>query len=183
MNSNQNSAGRSLFKIAVSVAVVALILSISRLFLSSSDRTSTAFYFAYDLSVSFQMMAFISVIIISIGFLLIGSLIMKEYDIIGVPLAIGGLFSLIAITVMCYLTQSYDHFKGPNSTLAELVLTTVIGIEWLMLLIYIWKIYPVEGDNQIPPVSTTTPQSIPTQQPPTAPPDLNSMLPPSVVNK
>lgn len=172
---NQNSAGKTLFKLAASAAIIALVLSVSRLFLSSSDRSET-FMFAYNLAQSSQMTAFLSVVLISLPFIIIGALISKEYDIIGVPMVIGGLASLIFITTAAYLVQSFSRYQGgDNVAMGEFVLTSVIFLEWLILLIYTWKSEPQGGEqiNQLtnqPPSNQPPPQQIPPKNPPSAPP-------------
>ena len=171
---NQNSAGKTLFELAASAAIIALVLSVSRLFLSSSDRSET-FMFAYNLAQSSQMTAFLSVVLISLPFIIIGAFLAKEYDIIGVPMVIGGLASLIFITTAAYLVQSFSRSQGgDNVAMGEFVLTSVIFLEWLMLLIYTWK-SDSQREEQInqptkhPPSNHPTPQIPPQNQPPAPP--------------
>lgn len=185
----ENSAGKSFFIVAALVAVIALILSISRLFLSSSDRTGIEGFFTYDLTVSSQMIAFLSIIIISIPLIMVGSFLKKEYDIVGIPLMLGGLLVMIFETVVVFANFYLGSHGQADTMPAELVLTFVLAVEWLMLVIYLWQ-----SEDKLmtaPPSSAPPSETTPTQQPPATtpppsippPPDLNSMLPPSVVNK
>jgi len=146
MNNNQNSAGKTLFKLAGAAAIIALILSISRLFLSTSDRGMTEF-FTYNLAYSSQMAAFLSVIMIAILLVIIGSLLSKEYDIFGTPMVIGGILSLIYVTAAAYLIQSFSRGVGDNVALGEFVLTAIIAVEWFMLVIFAWRM-DSETENQ-----------------------------------
>lgn len=173
MNNNQNSAGRVLFKLAAAAAIIALILSISRLFLSTSDRTMTEF-FTYNLSFSSQMIAFLSVVMISILFVVIGSFLSREYDILGAPLVIGGVLSLIYVTTASYLIQSSTRGFGDNAALGETVLTAVIAAEWLMLVIFTWR-----GDSEVTTVEKhPAPVNPPPVQPPVSPPASSLPQPP-----
>ena len=143
--SNSNSGVRTVFKIIAFIAVVALILSISRIPLSATDRDSVPLYYAYNLAIVSQMYAFLAAIAVAIVCIAIGALTYKHYDVIGVPLVAGGLATLIVLTVMAYFIQAFGkHIIGENAQTAELVLTIVIGIEWIMLVAYAWKVYPAD---------------------------------------
>lgn len=163
MNNNQNSAGKTLFKLAGAAAIIALILSISRLFLSTSDRGMTTF-FTYNLAYSSQMTAFLAVIMISVLLVVIGALLSKEYDIFGTPMLIGGILSLVYVTAAAYLIQSFSRGAGDNVALGEFVLTAVIAVEWFMLVIFAWRMDP-EIENQ------TSNQSSNNPTPPPIPPE------------
>lgn len=170
------SPGKVFFQFAIAVAVVALIFSISRLFLSASDRGSSAYYYFYDLSVVSQMTAFLSIVVISILATILGAFLVKEYDIVGGPLLGGGLFSLILITIFAYAYQYFggEYFGGARvSGTAELVLTLVIGIEWFGLAAYCWYM----GAEKKEPVSEQSPPSSPPEPP------LQQSLPPSATSK
>lgn len=175
---NENSTGKSFFIIAALVAVIALILSVSRLFLSSSDRTAVEGFWMYDITQSSQMVAFLSIIIISIPLIMIGSFIRKNYDIIGVPLMMGGLLTMIFETAVVfgvfYLSSHYQQ----DTLVAEVVLTLVLAAEWLMLVVYLWQ-----SEDKLMATPVATPHT-PNPNPPTPDSeiDISASLPPSVVN-
>ena len=143
MSEQKTPIGKLLIQIAATIAIIGLILSISRLFLAESERQSIIFWYAYNLTIVSQMTAFLSVIFISVLFIIAGIFLNKShYDILGYPLIVGSLITLIFISLLAYGLQSagwaYGVSEWQNAPLAELVLALVIGLEWLSLLIYCW---------------------------------------------
>jgi hypothetical protein len=139
------------FKIIATLAVIALILSASRLFLSTSDRQASEFY-TYNLNVSSQMIAYLSVVVMAILAIVIGSFLMKDYDVIGTPLLFGGLLPLIFMSILGYLSKYSGLLSGYRQgvdPVVEFVLTMVIAIDWIMLIVYAWRSYPGKSVNKI----------------------------------
>lgn len=164
MNNNNNAAA-ILFKIITTIAVLALIISVSRLFLGNADRaySTGSYYFDYVLTNVPGMSAFIATILLSVVSLMGGVYASKRYEVIGVPLKYGGLLALILVTVLTYLTNKYEYHDYENlavgtvsSTAASVVLTFVILVEWLALMYYAWKSEQVSVVNEAAPASTNS---------------------------
>jgi hypothetical protein len=162
MNQNHNSLGRTIFQLAIAVAAIALVLSISRMFISQSERSGPGSdFFAYDLTIPSQMVAFLSVVVMSIVAIGIGTYLKKSYEVLSAPLVGGGLVTLIFITVLAYFGQIfgrsgyYGETFAANEVSAQLVLTLVIAIEWIGL-IWVCSKQDQESKEVIPPVEAAS---------------------------
>ncbi len=141
----EDNTPRVIFKMIATIVLVALVLSVSRIFLSLSDRGGLFLYYNYNVYISTQMMAFLSVVLISAVLLIVGAFLAKEYDVIGTPMLISGMFSLVFITIMAYFSKGV-RYGITNSEIGmmqgEIVLTLAIVVEWIGLATYCWLHYP-----------------------------------------
>jgi hypothetical protein len=175
----ENSTGKTLFILAGLVAVIALILSVSRLFLSTSDRNTIEGYWFYDITQTSQMMAFLSIMFVSVPLLLIGSFIRKNYDIIGLPLMIGGLLTMVFETTVVFAVFYMSSHNQTDTMTAEIVLTFTIAIEWLMLVVYLW----INEGKVAAPAPVSSMPSNPSNPPQSSEVNINDSLPPTIANK
>jgi hypothetical protein len=104
---------------------------------------------------------------VSILAIIAGVFSRKIYDIIGDPLLYAGALSLLVITIVAYLVRA---FEVPSSevgfldrVMGDVVLTLVLGIEWLGLLIYCFL------SEKNPPTTLPSP-TMPPPTPPAVPP-------------
>lgn len=178
--SDNNSGGNGaalLFKVITTVAVVALIVSVGRLFLDNTGRMYSTgdYYFDYVLGNAPGLSAFIATIVLAGLSILAGTYASKRYDVIGTPLKYGGLISLILVTALTYLTNKYSYTVSLNSqtntmgSAPSIVLTLVIFFEWIALIVYSWRAEEKATNNPsvgpepqqpMPPTPTVSPGQI-----------------------
>jgi len=164
---NENRWAKSVFKFVATLAIIALIFSLSRIYLTNADREGSAMVYAYDLAVPSQMYAFLTIVVVSILAIIAGVFSRKIYDIIGDALLYAGALSLLVITIVAYLVRAFEvpssEVGFSNRVMGEVVLTLVLGIEWLGLLIYCFL------SEKNPPTTLPSP-TVPPPTPPAAPP-------------
>ena len=89
------------------------------------------------------MTAFLSVVLASSVFVLIGALLKKDYDIIGTPLILAGVFSLVLITITAYFSKHIAYGASDAGQMqGEIALVVAIILEWIGLAWYLWATFP-----------------------------------------
>jgi hypothetical protein len=151
----ENKMGKFLFQLAVAAVAFAIILSSGRMLLSSSERSAMPIH-NYDLSDPDMTSPFGFEILLGLVAIIAGYYLSKEYETFGKPLILAGLFSVIFVTITTYFGTIL--FSDEITTSGRMMLTLVIGIEWLGLLLYTLKLERDNGENSTP-VSPVSPEN------------------------
>lgn len=131
------------FNLVATIAILALLLSIGRLFISSSDRSTLDAIYDYRLSSSSQAAGFVWTILLSFVAIIGGYLTEKSYSIISKPLKLGGLIAMFIVTVFSYWPNSQvlnTSLHGMSHSSSK-VLVSMLVLEWIALVLYCWLGY------------------------------------------
>jgi len=136
---------KSIFKFAAVIAVFALIISASRLPLTTSERSSTPLW-TYNLNDSDQLSAFLIVIVMSGVCIALGKFMFKDNDVIAHPLVVGGTIAMMLITILAYFINSLfisniGSWSSKAITDGDYAFVTVLVLEWLAVMYYAWNKY------------------------------------------
>ncbi|MDO8513203.1 MAG: hypothetical protein Q7S37_01765 [bacterium] len=145
---------KRLIQIAISIGVIAFILSMSRVFLSLDERHGSSDFYIYNLNLAGPLSAFLSIIIISTLIVIIGAYLNKRYDIIGMPLIISGIFTLTLISIINYIAMSSGT---QDNTTSNIILLVIFSIELIGLIAFaelkLPNIIKIENHKPAPPLA------------------------------